>query len=103
MDWQYYFQKINKEWDLDDGFLGKVRHRKFDETGFKRLLMLLEEIQILSNEETLDREFVRTIWFIPTFLEWQKPSFREAGLDESQLEVAIKSILTHLTRILGAP
>lgn len=102
MNTQTAIEKLNREWEPQSGFLGKVRYRTFDPEGLERLIQTLESIDI-EEEKYLDRRLVSLLWFIPIFLEWQKPSFKEAGKDTQTLESAINKIMPLLYKILGVP
>lgn len=98
---QTAIKALTEEWS-EDGFLGKVRYLEFDETGFERLVSTLEKVS-LESETQLDKRLVSLLWFIPLFLEWQKPNFEKAGKDVQQLEQASNRIIPLLYEILGVP
>jgi hypothetical protein len=96
LDVRTAIERLDREWEHQDGFLGHVRHRDFDPKGLDRLIDV-------EGEESLDRELVSKLWFIPLFLEWQKPGFLEAGKHTQSLESAVNRIVPLLFKILGAP
>lgn len=102
MDIEIVIERIRKEWDIEDGFLGAVRYRNYYPDRLERLINVLKETTI-QDEIYVERELVRLLWFIPLFLEWQKPSFQEAGQDSIILNSAINRVLEELYRILGVP
>ena len=102
MDKQKIIELLGQEWEIEHGFLGKIRHREFDPEGLERLLNLLEIVQN-DGEELIDRNLISLIWFIPLFLEWQKPSFVAAGKDIAPLQSAINKIMPIMYKILGLP
>jgi hypothetical protein len=102
MDIETVIERIKKEWDIEDGFLGAVRYRNYYPDRLDRLVNVLKETAI-QDEIYVERELVRLLWFIPLFLEWQKPSFQNAGQDPIILDTAINSVLEELYRILGVP
>lgn len=93
---------LRREWDLEEGFLGGVRLRKYDPERLERLAAVLKGIDA-GDGDNIDRELVRLLWFIPLFLEWQKPSFQESGKDPLLLDSAIHRVVNELYRILGVP
>lgn len=106
MDKQKAVELLGQEWDIENGFLGKIRYREFDPEGLDRLLNLLEIVQNDDeelDEELIDRTLVSIIWFIPLFLEWQKQSFIAAGKDIAPLQSAINRIMPIMYNILGLP
>lgn len=102
MNTQTAIEQLNREWEPQNGFLGKVRYRTFDPDGLDRLIQTLEAIDI-EEGKSLDRRLVSLLWFMPIFLEWQKPSFEEAGIDIKTLDSAINRIMPLLYKILGIP
>lgn len=102
MDTQTAIDRLNREWEPEDGFLGKVRYQNFDPEGLERLIQTLESIDV-QDQSHLDRRLVSLLWFIPIFLEWQKPGFRKAGKDAKRLDAAINRIMPLLYEILGVP
>lgn len=102
MNLETVIERIRKEWDIEDGFLGAVRYRNYDPDRLERLINVLKETTV-QDEICIERELVRLLWFIPLFLEWQKPSFRESGKDPLVLDSAINRVLEELYRILGVP
>ena len=102
MDTQTAIEQLNREWESQNGFLGKARYRTFDSDGLDRLIQTLESIDV-EDKDYLDRRLVSLLWFIPIFLEWQKPSFREVEKETQSLDSAINRIMPLLYKILGIP
>lgn len=94
---------IEREWDLDDGFLGKLRMGSFDPDRFQRLLGTLEAVEIDENITTLDRRFVGLTWFIPQFMAWQQQRIAAEGRDTRAVEDAEIQIESILGKLLGYP
>ncbi|MBT9587129.1 hypothetical protein IV102_27550 [bacterium] len=93
--------RLEKEWDLDEGFLGRLRMRVFDQEAHRRLLEILSQIPA---SPTLDRDLVRLIWYIPVFLEWNKEQVVSiSNVDETTYERAGNALLGEIERILGLP
>lgn len=89
---------IEAEWDLENGFLGKLRAGDFDRATCQRLLETLSKVE---PEGTLDRDFVRLVWYIPIFMEWNRE--RVAADSLKDYEKAANKILAEVERILGIP
>ncbi|MFO0858101.1 MAG: hypothetical protein U0640_12180 [Phycisphaerales bacterium] len=63
---------IEAEWDLDDGFFGKLRNGHFDHIAYQRCKQSLERVQReVGKSETISRRLVSLIWYIPLFMTWQ--------------------------------
>jgi hypothetical protein len=102
MDMQVVIKELEKEWDLDIGFLGGVRQENFRIERLERLVNILKSID-LSETKCLDKRLVSLIWYIPIFLMWQKERYIEQGRDAFELEQAINQIEELLEHILGIP
>lgn len=102
MDTEKVIELLKKEWDIDDGFLGSIRYRRFRQDRLERLLGILNAI-IIEDNNCLQRELVTLLWFMPLFLEWQKQGFQEAGMETEMLDSAVNHIVNELYRILGVP
>jgi hypothetical protein len=99
---QSIIQDIEKEWDLDVGFLGGVRQGNFRSDRLERLIGILQSVECTSSI-SLDKRFVSLTWYIPIFLTWQKERYIEQGMDISELNQAINRIEELLEKILGVP
>lgn len=56
------------EWDLETGFLGKLRQGQFDSVGYDRFLTVLKSIE--APGETVDARFGALTWYTPLFMQW---------------------------------
>lgn len=99
-------QRINElleaEWDLSEGFLGRLREGHYDPEGFRRFEQLLRSIQ-LDEEKPLDRRFVALTWYVPTFMSWQRERVEEVSGSIRELDAAITKIHNLLEQLLGVP
>jgi hypothetical protein len=93
---------LMKEWELDFGFFGKLREGEFDLEASERLIQILESIEV-SQANEIDRNFVRSVWFAPIFLEWQIQGYKEDEVMYSKIDKSLNKILTELYRLLGIP
>jgi hypothetical protein len=96
--------ELENEWDQTqlDGFFGKLKLGEFDVAAFQKLKRLLNEI-VFTDEEFLPRRLVELLWFIPTYMRWQRDSWVDKGLDVAALDTAIAYFEQRLTTILGTP
>jgi hypothetical protein len=100
MDCEEITEKIGREWDKPDGFLGKLRDGYFDPKGLDRLVTLLRSIK---PEEKLDRRLVSVIWYIPLFVSWQDERVQKRGGDMTSFRKAENLLLEILQDLLGIP
>lgn len=94
---------LEAEYDLDTGFLGRLREGTFDTAGLDRLIALLRSIE-QGNEETINRRLVALLWMIPTLMEWQVERIAEHGGDVERLQRGIDTVEAILMNsVLGTP
>jgi hypothetical protein len=93
---------LEHEWDLCEGFLGKLREGTFDPAGLDRLMRLLDGIDFTDAPE-VNRKLVSLLWFMPLFMEWQRERVHEHGADPQTLMHAINRVQGSIERILGLP
>lgn len=96
--------RLEAEYDLELGFLGKLRQGDFDPMGLARLLQLLREIDFGSATQ-IERRMVALLWMIPAIMRWQRERVREKGGDLARLEQGITQVETLLqsSAVLGFP
>ena len=102
MDLIPVIRELEKEWDLDQGFLGGVRQGEFYPDKLERLVRILESVK-LGNETIINKKFVSLTWYMPIFLIWQRDRFIQKGKDINELDRAINRIEGLLEQILGIP
>jgi hypothetical protein len=102
MNTQSIIKELEKEWDLDIGFMGGVRQGNFKLDRLERLESILMSAE-LASAENLERRFVSLTWYIPIFLIWQRERYIEQGRDVTELNQAINRIEGLLEKILGTP
>jgi hypothetical protein len=93
---------LEREYDLDVGFLGRLRQGAYDPDGQERLLALLASIRA-GDGPVINRRLVALLWMIPTIMSWQVERVREQGGDTVQLLRGIDRVQTRLNDILGTP
>jgi len=101
-DIQQINQRLEAEWDLSTGFLGRLREGHYDPTGFLRYEQLLRSIR-LDEEKPLDRRFVALTWYVPMFMSWQRKRIQEVTGSTKELAIAITRVENLITELLGAP
>ena len=104
---QNIVQGLSQEWDIPDGFFYNSRSRKLDPEGYERVISLLKrakDYMSSSNDTVLDREFVKNIWFIPIFLEWQSERVLKKNDDTGKIYLNwVAAIEKLIEEILGTP
>jgi hypothetical protein len=95
------FAILECAWD-DSGFLGEFRAGLFDRAKAEEYVAALEAIPEPKGE-TIPRDLVRIIWFVPQFMEWQHERAIGRNADPTILNVYTERVRTEVMRILGAP
>ena len=97
-------KQLDDEW-LDGGFLYKLRECEFDAAGYVRLERLLNSAKQLDDRQSMaiSREFVRLLWFVPQFMEWQTERLIEHGADAETVHGASSNVREMVGQILGEP
>lgn len=94
--------EVEREWDFDSGFLGRLRRDEFDTASLNRLLRVLKLIHT-EKDIFINRRLVSLLWYMPLFMEWQKERVHEAGCDMAAFNKAINQVQSQVERILGVP
>lgn len=94
---------VEREWEEETGFFGRLQRGNFDTDAYARLLSTLESVEIEESATTLDRRFVELTWWIPQFISWQIERIEAEGDDAGELHLAANRIRNHLDRLLGVP
>jgi hypothetical protein len=94
-------EQLNASWDLESGFFGNLRERKFNNELFENFVLLLRSISF-NEDELIPRRVVSLLWYIPLFMEWQKERVRNT-ISLSNYENKKTEIENELERILGVP
>lgn len=104
MDMHSAIQQLEKEWELNTGFFGRLRYGSFDPAGLERVIRILEAITDETKDaKLLDRRLVELLWFVPRFMSWQRERVQEQGGDVQELDNATDALEALLQRILGVP
>lgn len=94
---------LEAEWDLEDGFFGKLRQGHFDRAAYARCRKTLRLVKLeLHDAESLPRRLVSLVWFIPVFMIWQTE--RVAGtIDALEYQQITSDMQTLVNDALGVP
>lgn len=97
-------EKFDQEWP-EGGFLYRLREGEFDAHGCLRLESLFHTLKQLDDatSDVIDRELVRTLWFIPQFVEWQTERAIDSGADAEAVHTAASNLRELVGEILGEP
>lgn len=101
MNNQNIIDNLNKCWDYNEGFFGKLRQGLFDEVLFKEFLKLLKEISF-DGADCIPKNVVSMLWYIPLFMEWQKERISKV-IDLIEYSSKKTQIENELEKILGTP
>jgi hypothetical protein len=99
---QQIIDLLKAEWDLNSGFFGKLRQGNYDPVGYRRVKLILEEIDF-GEASSVDRRIVSLIWYLPLFMSWQHERVAERGGDVTSLRSASDAVEAEIERILGVP
>ena len=102
MDIQSLISDLEREWDLEQGALGRLRTGILDVDGLNRLRETLSTIDF-ENGIWQNRRVISLLWYIPLFMHWQRDRF--AGDDEEIqfLDRITNEITAILEKLLGIP
>jgi hypothetical protein len=95
-------EALDLAWDQDEGFLGRLRGGRFSEPEGRAYLRLLESVEI-GEGERLHPDFVRLVWFVPIFIEWNSGLAVERGADKLLVQKISDAIRERLMVLLGTP
>ncbi|MBF6611714.1 MAG: hypothetical protein IVW55_01130 [Chloroflexi bacterium] len=101
---QELITNLDREWELETGFFGRLRSSEYDPEGANRVTELLQRIaDAVENEGQLDRRLVSLTWFMPTFISWQRQRVEERTGNGKALDSTLDTIVSILQRVLGMP
>ena len=101
-------EKLQAEWDdFPNGFFSKVHDGIMDQERYEYVVSLLEqakEFVFAHSGDSLDKSFVKVIWYMPHFLDWQADHIEQMGgridVYKGQWCAVIENIVSE---ILGVP
>jgi hypothetical protein len=92
---------LEREWELETGFLGQLREGKFDQKAYIRLRELLSSVD--TSATAIDGRFVSLTWYMPLFVTWQRERCADAGCDMKVFGRALDEITNFVQHLLGTP
>lgn len=92
-------ESIVSEYDLEAGFIGQLRMRRFDRAGAKRILDAIRRISL--EGDAVDIRLARHLYFIPILAYWQ--STRLPSSDQCDLDEFVDQLFGVCVHALGAP
>jgi hypothetical protein len=105
MDTDRLIVELEAVWDDDEGCLWRLRDSgEMDRDGLEALMDSLKTID-LRKEPMIDRRLVSQLWFIPTFMSWQRERVAENNGDVQALDeltVRAADILLSERRMSGS-
>jgi hypothetical protein len=94
---------IESLWAPDDGFFFVLRQGTFRQNEFDRAMDVLRRVPSFANGESLPRDVVPLVWFIPTSMSWQRERVARSGGEVEALDRATMIATEEVARILGWP
>jgi hypothetical protein len=98
---QELISQLEAIWEVDSGFLYKLRQGIFDRELYNEFIQLLREISF-EDEELISSRIVSLLWYIPLFMEWQKERVQK-NISLNEYNILKTTIENELERILGIP
>jgi hypothetical protein len=102
MDTATVIGNLEREWDFETGFFGRLRRGEFDTACLNRLIRALDLIDF-RDDRNVNRRVVSLLWYMPLFMGWQKERVEEAGGDTGAFDNASNQVRKLIERILGVP
>jgi hypothetical protein len=94
-------EKLDAAWD-SDGFLDNIRHGYFDPEAGKAFVSLLKTVYI-GDEELIPKRLLSQLWYLPSFLEWQKERVAETSGVLNDYKRFIVDVHNSLEIVIGVP
>ena len=92
-------ESIVSEYDLETGFIGQLRMRRFDRAGARRILDAIRRISF--EENAVDIRLARHLYFIPILAYWQRARLPLG--DQCDLDEFVDQLFEICVHALGAP
>lgn len=92
-------ESIVSEYDLETGFVGQLRMRRFDRAGAQRILDAIRRISL--EEDAVDIRLAHHLYFIPILAYWQRA--RLPSSDQCDLDEFVDQLFEVCVHALGAP
>jgi hypothetical protein len=94
-------QKLEATWDKG-GLFDHLRAGLFNQSEAADFTLLLRSIRI-DGEEMVPTRFLSLIWYIPSFLDWQRTRVAEKGGDVEGYAHFITEVINILEEVIGVP
>jgi hypothetical protein len=95
-------ETLDLVWDDEAGFLGRLCGGDFVQGLADAYIELLGRIDPIEGE-FVNLSFVKLLWFMPLFMEWQVERVVEAGAPRGDVERVLDLATTRIMDILGVP
>jgi hypothetical protein len=92
--------ELEAAYDMDSGFIGQARARRYDASALDRFLKVLARCPD-HTDGPMDGRLVRLLWWTPLILMWQIEGLAKEGQAVEEFQRALTSIENELIRILG--
>ncbi len=102
MDTASVIADLEREWEFESGFLGRLRRGDFDRASLNRLIRTLDLIDT-QGDTTMNRRVVSLLWYMPIFMGWQFDRVQAAGGDIAEFDKATNQVQNLVEKILGVP
>ena len=102
MDNASVIANLEREWEFESGFFGRLRRGEFDRASLNRLIRTLDLIDP-QGDTVVNRRVVSLLWYMPIVMGWQVDRVQESGGDIAELDKAITQVQYSVERILGVP
>jgi hypothetical protein len=96
-----FIDDLDAEWDTH-GFLGQLRLGNFVPAHASRFLQLLRQIEI-PDDATVPKRALALIWYLPTFLIWQRERVMEKGGNVAEFDRFVTEVHNTLEDVIGIP
>ncbi|MEV0617383.1 hypothetical protein AB0I81_28945 [Nonomuraea sp. NPDC050404] len=93
---------LDRAWDDEAGFLGRMRGGQFVQELADAYIEMLGRVDPVE-DDFVNSSFVRLLWFMPVFIEWQVERVVEAGASRESVERVLDLATTRIMDVLGVP
>ena len=101
MDIHQATRALERAWD-DGGFLERIRRGRFEATDANEFLALIGSID-LGDADVVPKRFLSLVWFLPSFLSWQRDRVKEVGCDLAEYDRFVARVHNVFENVLGVP
>jgi hypothetical protein len=94
-------QQLEAAWD-ENGFFDHLRAGLFNPTEASDFMIVLRSIN-LDDQEMIPVRLLSLIWYMPSFLDWQRDRVAEKGGDADGYARFITEVMNVLEEVIGVP